>query len=618
MDNNSIQINSYLQNEMSAAERAAFEKRLSTDTELQRELKIQQQIINAVTNAGLKYEFAKAIRQKTIIRRSFRWSIAASIIAIAVILFNINSIKNINQKEAIAKGEQPAINHKRPFVDPPLQNINVPLSEYSFDAAKGETIFYPSGSIIYFPPSALLDEFGNTVKGIVKVTYREFANPVDFFVSGIPMQYDSAGVKYNFESSGMCEINAYQDNKAVFVNPKAKPQINLSGTNKSPLHNVYFLDTIARSWKFTGKDIITEVKNTVVAKPDAEKTNLPGLSVPKPQLESEYTAIVKPLKPVKASDDRQAFSIAIDPGSFEELYAYDNVKFEVLDESTYKRSDAEEHWDNVKLDHTSKEGIYNITFTNSSRKVTYKVRPVLEGVDYDAALKVFNEKEKVYEQSLKNRLVKDKAVTDSINLINQQLQDKFNAANDWNNKINALIIERNKKMKEFWKRKMEEEEKRMQAEKQMAEDRLLEIEKNQVKYNLDMRMSAEVMRTFAVSNFGIWNCDHPQYPDKEVPVVATYKDSLLNTLIFYNVAVVYKGFNGITQFPSPMQIRIMPGQQNMLWAIKDSSFYYFTYQDCAESGIAMDTRSFTFKMRKSNRPIATYEEIKEVINKLTQ
>jgi hypothetical protein len=468
-----------------------------------------------------------------------------------------------------------------------------------------------------------LDAAGNIIKGMVKVTYREFADPVDFFVSGIPMQYDSAGTKYNFESSGMCEINAYQDNKAVFVNPKAKPQINLSGTNKSPMHNVYFLDTVSRSWKFVGKDFITEVKNTV-AKKTATKEISSSQMITKPQVENDHVSIVKPLKPAKALDDHQAFSIAIDPGSFEELYAYDNVKFEVLDESTYKRSDADEHWNSVKLERTGKEGIYNITFTNTSRKVTYKVRPVLEGADYDAALKVFTEKEKLYQQTLKNRLVKDQQATDSINTVNKQLQDKYNADNALNNKMNTLIMERNKRMRAFWKSKMEEQEKRLKAEekerqamaKQLIEEPYLQIENNQAKYSMDMRLSAEVMRTFAINNFGVWNCDHPQYPDKEVPVFASYADSLNTSITFSAIAVVYKGFNGLTQFAQP-QIRVMPGQQNMIWTIKDSSLYYFTYQDFMESGITMDTRSFTFKMRKSKKPIASYDEMRQVMNKLS-
>ena len=93
MNNNGIQINSYLQNEMSAEERKAFETQLATDKELQYELLVQRQVIEAAFNAGLKAEFAKAIRQKTIVRRIFRWGIAACIIGAIIVLFNINQIK---------------------------------------------------------------------------------------------------------------------------------------------------------------------------------------------------------------------------------------------------------------------------------------------------------------------------------------------------------------------------------------------------------------------------------------------------------------------------------------------------------------------------------------------
>ena len=150
----------------------------------------------------------------------------------------------------------------------------------------------------------------------------------------------------------------------------------------------------------------------------------------------------------------------------------------------------------------------------------------------------------------------------------------------------------------------------------MAQDQYLQIERNQAKYSIDMRLSAEVMRTFVINNFGVWNCDHPQYPNNEVPIFAGYTDSLNNGVTFSTVAVVYKGFNGLTQFPTQTQIRVMPGQQNMIWTIKDSSLYYFTYQDFMESGIIMDTRAFTFKMRKSKKSISSYDEVREVMNKL--
>ncbi|MEO8770896.1 MAG: hypothetical protein ABI402_12440 [Ferruginibacter sp.] len=609
MNNDSILINNYLQHEMNDEERTAFEKRLVTDTALQNELRIQQQIINAIVNAGMKNEFASAMRKRIIVKRMITWTIAAVAATVAIIL-----LLNINQRNA--SGNDPAnidnvtneqqIKNILAFINPPLPKINVPFSEYVFDAQQGETIYYNSGSIIHFPPSAFIDEANNIIKGMVKISYREFADPLDFFVSGIPMQYDSAGKKYNFESSGMCEINAFKDNKAVFVNPNAKPEINLSVTNKSALHNLYFLDTAKRSWEFIGKDVITEVKNISNDKTVAKNTVV-----------SEYIgAPVKPMAPRKADDTHQAFSIEVDPNSFTELLAYDHLKFEAIDVSPNMRSDANEEWQDVKLDRTSTEGIYNVTFTNPKRKVAYKVRPVLEGENYDAALKVFKEKNIAYEQALKERLQSEKNISDTIAIRNKKLTDNINADKEWNEKMNALIVSRNKKMRALMQMKISTEEKIAIAEQQKIQDQLLLLNRNQWKTAVDIALSEEVIRTFTINNFGVWNCDHPQYPKDEVPVYANYTDSLNNKIFFPNTAVVYKGFNGITQFPSQMQIRIIPGKENMLWSIKDSSFYYFTYKDFADAGIKRDTKEFTFKMRKADKPVSSYEEIRELVGKL--
>lgn len=611
MKDNSIQINNYLQNEMSADEKAAFEMKLAADKELQQELQIQQRVIAAAEKAGLKQEFAKAIRQRRMIRRTL---MAATVVIIC--LFTVLVVTYQDQlsadKNNTAKKEQEYSTQENepahPFINPPLAAVNVPVSEYTITAETGGTIFHPSGSVIYFPPNAMVNEAGALIKGTVHITYREFADPLDFFVSGIPMQFDSAGKKYNFESSGMCEINARQENKTVFVNPLASPQLHLSSKNKSPLHNVYYLDTVARSWKYTGKDTITEVRKLFTAKPPVAGYTAKEMANKIPE---------RPLKPVKASDDRQHFNIKIDPGSFEELFAYDNMRFEVLNESSnqsalsessYKPSDAEEHWDNVKLDRSNTEGVYSITFTNALRKVTYKVRPVLEGADYTAALKVFNEKNRQYEEALKNRIVNDQRIIDSITVLNKQQLDKMNAAKARNEKMNALIAARNKQLKEQRAEMVRRSEELRKAE----EERFLLFERNQEKYIANIALTGEILRTFTISNFGVWNCDHPQYPVNEIPLFVKYTDSSNNSLPLFSVSVVYKGFNGITQFPSAGQIRVIPGSENMIWSIADESFYYFSYADFMQSGITKDSKDFVFRLRKAGKKITSYKEIRQL------
>jgi len=91
MSNDHIQIDRYLQNEMSIAERMEFESRLSSDAGLQEEFNLQQQLVQVITTAGIKNEFGKAIRRKLIRRQLLRWGIALFIVAAGIVFYGIKN-----------------------------------------------------------------------------------------------------------------------------------------------------------------------------------------------------------------------------------------------------------------------------------------------------------------------------------------------------------------------------------------------------------------------------------------------------------------------------------------------------------------------------------------------
>jgi len=125
------------------------------------------------------------------------------------------------------------------FINPPIDHIKIPFSESSVNSEKGDTVFYNSGSFVIFPPKSFVDQNGEIIKGDVKVLYREFNNPTDFFLSGIPMNYDSLSIGYNFESMGMIEISATQNGNPLYVNKKNQPIINLvSKINNGANNNI--------------------------------------------------------------------------------------------------------------------------------------------------------------------------------------------------------------------------------------------------------------------------------------------------------------------------------------------------------------------------------------------
>lgn len=602
MNNNTIRIQNYLDNEMNAEEKTAFENELQFSEALRNEFHAQQKVLMAIKDAGIKTEFAKAIRQRLVIKRWVTWGSLAAACIIGILIYNNRpSSTAINNLPS-----SPAEMVKQLFINPPLPVANVPYHRYQFEAERGDTIVYPSGSVICFPASSLVDKAGNLVKGTVTVTYREFADPLDFFVSGIPMSYDSAGQKYIFESAGMCELNAYQNNAPLFVNQAAQPQINLSCINSNRVQNVYFLDTVKRSWQFTGKDSITAVRTLAKTNPAANIQSV----------EQTVSTVEKPVKPIRSSEDKQHFSIEIEPGSFEELQSYNGLKFEVMDESNYNRSDANEQWEDVKLTRTNTAGIYDVRFSRPGRTVSYKVRPVLEGTDYDNALKIFEEKNKNYQAALKNRLSKEKDFCDSIEILRKKIEAQNEIDFAENERMNKLIITRNKKLREIKKKLLEQSLNDIQNRLQQTNDRFL-FARYTDKTQSDASSRAEIIRTFRVPNFGTWNCDQPILPKNTIPIVAEFRNYSGNIIQLQYITLVREAFNGIQdQIVENNLIAVEPEKQNMLWAVQNSSFYFFTYKDYATAAINRNTKNVVFKMRKADKQISSYNDIRELVDKL--
>lgn len=203
--------------------------------------------------------------------------------------------------------------HESKFFQPPIPNADLPFEEYAVDAQRGDTLYYQTGSIILFPPNSFVDNEGNLVQGNVQVKYREFRSPIDFYLSGIPMNYDSLGKQFVFESGGMCEILAYKEGVRVFVNPLIKPEINIISQNPSPKQSIYYLDTVLKRWINKGASIVRDL--TKETDNSESTTNF------------DFNDIAEPLKPEKATNKSPVIKIAINPASFNELMVYDNLQF---------------------------------------------------------------------------------------------------------------------------------------------------------------------------------------------------------------------------------------------------------------------------------------------------
>ena len=105
---------------------------------------------------------------------------------VAVVLFSCDENTTEEKDVFFEKTLTPILKNEVSFINPPIKGLNVPKESFTVNAKLGDTLFDKSGSILIFPKNSFVDASGNIIKGDVKVEYREFSDPFDFFVSGIP------------------------------------------------------------------------------------------------------------------------------------------------------------------------------------------------------------------------------------------------------------------------------------------------------------------------------------------------------------------------------------------------------------------------------------------------
>jgi hypothetical protein len=139
------------------------------------------------------------------------------------------------------------------FIKPPIKGLDVDRNFYTICPAIENVLVYPSGTKIRIPANAFVDKDGNSVKENITISYREFRDPVDFLVSGIPMTYDSAGETNHFESAGMFEINASVKTQPLKLSPSKQIQMNFATTSTDSTYNFYAFNDSAGRWDYKTK-----------------------------------------------------------------------------------------------------------------------------------------------------------------------------------------------------------------------------------------------------------------------------------------------------------------------------------------------------------------------------
>ena len=533
--------------------------------------------------------------------------VAAGLLIVANLFMDKKDQEKDVEQSYVYQPSQVDLITQEPFVNPPLDGTDIPYETYIVDAAEKSKLKYHTGTKIKVPKNAFIDEKGNDIDGEVELRYREFHDVADFFVSGIPMDYDSAGVKYHFESAGMMEMLAYKNGKPIFLKPEKEIKIEMVSNYEGSHYNLYELDTANREWSYRGKDQVTPVVSHEARPEEIE----PGISS---ALDDEYyydegrpTAIVpeqelpvkklarkvkiateevkkvkktKPVEPKQVSKTRYNFDIAVNPDEFPEISVYEGTLFEIGDENrNFSSKMYDIKWEDIILKEKDPGINYNLTLVKGQTKYTWVVYPVFEGKDLAKAKEIFKEKFDKYTEKLDIRRAEEK-----------KAKEDYAA-----------------KLAEYERKRAEQLAKWEEQRRQYTEAQKTRIER--------LETYRKTVRAFNITRFGTWNCDSPIPRPRGKSVMASFTDAEGNPLVFDIVYLVQKDRNALFTYYAQAfnNLKFNPNQENVLWAITSDNRVAIFQADRFKDMIIRNGK-YTFEMNVLKDEPGSVAEVREAIS----
>lgn len=437
----------------------------------------------------------------------------------------------------------------RPFVDRPLEKAQARFASFRVDVNQGGVYQYESGSRLVVPAAAFMDDYGKLVEGEVEIKYREYHDFVDFFLSGIPMVYDSANVQYTMESAGMIEIYAEQNGRRVRMAPGKNISVEMiSRINVAPQmaippgYNVYKLDTAARKWIYQGIDqmeVLEEFTELDEQDPlyQPKKTLKDQLEAiegkyqqQKEQLENSVPMPTAPTRPVAPDSDLPTFELALTDG-VPLTEGADQIWYVSSQNSNFDQRMFEVDWEDYRFERLN-DHEYRVTFTKGETQQSILVHPVLTGEAFAKAMETYEAAFANYQQKLKDR---DQALSDRAAALEDELfEQKQVARKAYQVEIEALI-EANPEL----------------------EDSADFIHK-------------KVRNRFVADGFGIWNCDR-LVPPLMQEITANFIDQNGSSIENRTAYLVDKTRNTVHRFLAQdgARIRYNARSENLLWVVTE-------------------------------------------------
>ena len=540
---------------------------------------------------------------------------AAATVAFFFTIFGGPKEKPLKTKDFLAQ---------QAYITPPVDEAVVKKFQSTHvDANQGGKVKIKS-TTFHIPPRAFINRAGNLVSGEVEIKLKEYHDFVDFFVSGIPMEYDSLGTAYQLESAGMIEVYAEQDGQRVDLALGKTIDIQLESNisvdpkaTKAPAFNIYKLDETNKNWVYEAPDKISfadEISFTPKDEDDLDAVYKEEKSLIAKEYESAVKKVkktiptpIEPQKPQRADNNAYTFELDIedlktsrsniingaiqgnDDGKSMEHHQIENSEaelrslkkkyakavWEVLpNQSNWKPSISQTEWDDFDLQKTGKHD-FTVTFIKGQESVDIKVKPVLMGEDYEKAMQAFTNEFQSYQKEKADRASK---LQESIAELEKVRAIKEKAAD------------------------LKYEEK-IKAYKAAGHDNLASEE----------MVKRKVINNFSISEFGIWNCDRP-LPPFVYEVSGDFVDNGKKPINGQMAYLVDKNRNTVYRFVTKQNapIRFNHSSDNIMWIITKEN-KLATYKPNKFKEIQNGAKDHTFVMNLESADIENEEDIRRIL-----
>lgn len=414
------------------------------------------------TKINQKKDFKELMSLQKVMKPFYKqnWFIISSIITCVTILaITITSEDTIKPKEEltitvnkfdsiveIEESENLNLKEETPCVSRPLKGVTIPFKTFLISTKKANKINY-NGATIHIPKKAFSNLNQTTFPDSIELKIRVFNDPVDFIISGIPMEYDSAGMTYTFESGGMIQLEGSTlENQPITINKNTPLKVEFTSSPKNADFNFYHLDTINQKWEYLTSNTLKQSTETFEQnkthsfdepswKLAYKEQNIARQKWEKAEKDVKIHKKNKPIAPKKLKDKNESFTLDIDKYEFPELAGFQSLQFAPIKSSKNISYIYNTEWNNIQLRPHKKAITYELVLKKKDAIEVVVAQPVYEGKDWAKAQHIYGNKFAEYVAILDQKEEKAQILHEEY----EEKKSKFDKRDRLKNKAKAVV-----------------------------------------------------------------------------------------------------------------------------------------------------------------------------------